>query len=267
MLVSGRALGALADSGAAVFTTSASLKAPPSENRGNTVLAETSGTTPGEMPSPYRQVESLNANVPIAHFRAVLGRESTWRTTRMGKEYLFISNDFCVHAVTARDGRVVLYAVTTLNEEFKPTFTFWRVDAYRSITLGSSRLADADLRPTQSHAYVYANRYEYFETHRLAGPGDYQTMILGDNYMGRPTDGSGLGSPAFLGVYGPLRRVSPSELRRFREDHVINTFSFSAPERDAADVSRVMSSDGFWIGPTAWDIGSVTRSSPSGTND
>jgi hypothetical protein len=250
-----------------VFTTSASLKAPPSENRGNTVLAETSGTTPGEMPSPYRQVESLNANVPIAHFRAVLGRESTWRTTRMGKEYLFISNDFCVHAVTDRDGRVVLYAVTTLNEEFKPTFTFWRVDAYRSITLGSSRLADADLRPTQSHAYVYANRYEYFETHRLAGPGDYQTMILGDNYMGRPTDGSGLGSPAFLGVYGPLRRVSPSELRRFREDHVINTFGFSAPERDAADVSRVMSSDGFWIGPTAWDIGSVTRSSPSGTND
>ena len=87
-------------------------------------------------------------------------------------------------AVTDRDNRVVLYAVTTLSEDFKPTFRFWRINSHRSITLGSSRFSDASLRPTQCYACVYANGYEYHEAHNLAGPGDYQTMILANNYMG-----------------------------------------------------------------------------------
>ena len=116
---------------------------------------------------------------------------------------------------------------------------------------------------TQCYAYLYANSYEYYEAHYLAGPGDYQTMILANNYMGRPSSYSGFGPSAFVRAYGPIKHIRRSDLRRFRETNIINGYGFCAPERDFGGLWQLLSSDAFWIGPTAWDIGSVTQGSRS----
>ena len=92
---------------------------------GNRILAETTGATPGESPSPYRQVQSLNANVPIAKFREILGRESSWRYLRDGRGYLFVTRDYCVEAIADVHGLVVMFTVTALSADFKPAFRYY----------------------------------------------------------------------------------------------------------------------------------------------
>jgi len=115
VLVSRSGFGTLTDTRAKLPIAPISSKKPPSGSQmGNAVLAETSGTTPGETPSPYRQVESLNANVPIARFRRTLGPESSWNYLPGGREYLFLAPEYCVQAVTDTKGLVLMYAVTTL---------------------------------------------------------------------------------------------------------------------------------------------------------
>lgn len=114
-------------------SSSVSPDVPPAGSRlGNTAYVETAGVTPGEPASPYRQVESLNANVPLERFRRTLGPPSSWNYLPSGREYLFITPDYCVQAVTDKNGLVVMYAVTALAQSFTPTFRYWGGESLRN---------------------------------------------------------------------------------------------------------------------------------------
>ena len=157
-------------------------------------------------------------------------------------------------------GRVAVYAVTALDLAFQPTY--WPLKHLKSITLGKTHFDQSGLRPDACYAYTYANRHLYYEMYYLAGPGDYQTMFLADNYMGRPR----FTEQPTLGVvsYGLLKKEWADELRQFRSSAAPNTYGFFAPVYDNSKYNRNLDellsrSDAgpVWIGPTAWDIGSV----------
>lgn len=245
---------------------------PPAGCRvGNSALTQTTGTTPGEPPSPYRQVGQLNANVPVARFRSVLGAESCRRRTNGGTEYLFVTSSFCVQAITDYDDRVTMYAVTTLKDDFRPTFAYWAGNHTETITLGRTLFSQcgqpAPVQPSQIFAYIYAGSYVYFELHYLAAPGNYQTMILANNYLGHPTLAFGADLPdSFLSAFGRVQKVKRSSLANFRRTTTINTFGMFAP--GYGELPRQYANGLDWLGPKGWEVGAATQSTQmEGHND
>ena len=231
---------------------------PSSANCGNAYLAETNGMTAGEPASPYRQIGDLSANVTVDRFRVLLGPETSRTRANGGVRYSFVTPDYFVEAIADRDDRVMLYAVTTLSSAFTPTFRYRRINKWVSVTLGVTRFSQSGLAPDRCYGYYYANRHLYFEAHYLAAPGNYQTMFLADNYIGRPKVPSNAATPAvLLTSYGRVRRELVGRLRGFREGTTINTFGFCAPNSRYERLLRRADTSRLWIGPTTWDLGSM----------
>ncbi len=230
--------------------------------RGNRILAETTGVTSGESPSPYRQVESLNANVPIAKFRDVLGRESSWSYLRGGREYLFITRDYCVQAVTDRHGLVVLYAVTALSDDFKPTFKYYGGDGSpEEVTLGETKFAECDSwgPPSSIWSYMYASNYCYSEAFYLPSAANSVTILLGNNYMGQPQLESFDG---LMNIFGQMTRSQAKQAKAGRTVNTVNTFGVCAPDAQRGVPAQLRATEG-WLGPNQWELGSTTLSDQS----
>ena len=224
---------------------------PPGGWSGNGYLVETTGITAGELPSPYRQIGQLSANVSIDRFRAILGPEVTWTRIPLGKEFQFINQDYFVEAFTDTDGRVVMYTVTTLANSFRPTFRYFCANSWHQIKLGLTRFSQDGTTPSQCDAYFYATRYLYYETYRLRESGYYQTMFLANDYVGRPYISSAVMPRALFSAFGPLRHIDAGQLARFRGTRP-STRSVFAPLTALGCQSRPA-----WpvlIGPTVQDL-------------
>lgn len=227
--------------------------------RGNPALAETTGTTVGENPSPYRQVESLNPNVPIARYRDILGRETSWSYIRGGREYYFITHDYCVEAITDRHGLVVMYAVTTLSTDFRPTFGYYDVQGRQQATLGKTRFAECNTwgpPPSEVWSYAYAGSYSYCEAFCMPSAANYLTVFLGNSYLGKPQMTSFEG---MSGIYGHATRQQVNQMAESRVVNVINTYGVCGRGPKSAFPAQFLSTKG-WLGPMHWDLGSVTLS-------
>jgi hypothetical protein len=87
-------------------------------------------------------------------------------------------------------------------------------------------------------------------------------VFLADNYMGKP----GFREQPVLGVvsFGPLKKGSAVKLRTYRRSASPNTYGLFAPvygnskyNRNLDELLSRSDAGPVWIGPTAWDLGSV----------
>jgi hypothetical protein len=223
---------------------------------GNGYLVETAGVTPGQSPSPYRQIGQLSANVTIDRFRSLLGPETARSSIPSGVEYHFITSEYYVQALANSDGRIAWFSVTTLSNSFRPRFGYWHHGTWHTLTLGATTFSQVGTAPSKCYAWVLPDRSDYVETYSLGAAGSYETMCLADNYLGCPRKSATAVMPARLSrAHGVVRDEGAADVQHFRATTVINTFGFSAPTK--GNLLKPIHPKSLWVGPTAWDVGSV----------
>lgn len=185
-----------------------------------------------------RRLIALRAGMDISQFEAQFGAPVFRNPDEEGEltESSFRGRAYWVQAVSDASGRVLLYAVTTCDKKFHPTFP---VFGRGEVTLGETRFASAagvggiGLTRVDLFLGVTANSY-YIESEYGGNPGLYKTSILAVNDVcedDRSVFGL-LGRSAF-DAFGaeyhgePGRRMQ--KLDRFRQKAIVNTYGETAP--------------------------------------
>ena len=177
----------------------------------------------------YDKLTRLRAGFDLRYFEDQLGTPVVSRVTRQApgyRESAFRGRGYWVETVS-HAGVVELYAVTSCDRSFKPTFTIQGSDT--PVTLNSSTLADVDVDDRYlGFSYLLGASaptvaYEYLPGYL---GGYYKTFIWGFNGLcGFP---SGLHFPAQRPNEGIVSNLRPSA-EKFREQAVVNTFAETAP--------------------------------------
>lgn len=210
----------------------------------------------------YEKISKLRAGISIERFRELLGSPTFVRASQDGglTESTFRGRDYWVQAIHNPTGSVVLLAVTSCDEAFRPTFEIPdRIEPKFSVTLNEMYLTDTAEAPSRVHYYVSgatANSY-FYDEYGLGNPGNYKTFFVGidDACPAREFDIDALTEGDRLTFYrstspmtlGPS--ISPDEtpisdddyraIERFREGSQPNTYAeaFLVGTRQGEDIS------------------------------
>lgn len=164
---------------------------------GYSLLKKTYLNTLGYKYEQYKKLSQLKTNVDIDTYMDLFGKP-----TRVVsdpdlkiKTYVFNKEYYYLDAVTNRDNAVMIFGVTSKEEDFQPSFM--SPDKNLVITLNKTSFYDIYPYKIESKlentidsfgnycmGFLGARRFGYFESHYLANPGNYQTIIVGINDAG-----------------------------------------------------------------------------------
>lgn len=174
----------------------------------------------------YDKLSSLRAGFDLRYFEDRLGLPFASRTSQGYLENGFKGRDYWVQTIS-RHGTVELYAVTTCDRDFHPTFTIAGSDL--EIELNRDHLAD--VLPNADIAYDYsigASAPSLFYEAIYGGTGGfYKTSLWGlSSLCGFP---EGLNTPNVGRDHSGYTSQLDAEGEAFRESAPINTFAETAP--------------------------------------
>lgn len=195
----------------------------------------------------YAKLRSLKAGFDLPYFEHVLGPAVFSRFSRRTgyRESTFKERDHWVQALS-RNGVVELFAVTSCNSSFHPSFEIpgfgWTVE------LRHSRLSDIAQAPSRGtglfvprgHASIAyhlsgatASSY-FYEATSGANPGYYKSFLWGVNDACPDWEGQLAGAAQRLIGIHPVDTQSasqrdPKKLEEFRRIAVVNTYAETAP--------------------------------------
>jgi hypothetical protein len=206
----------------------------------------------------YRKLTSLRAGFSLAKFHEALGspvferngRDMYLRPFPRGsrinpswKESSFQGRDYWVQTVSNRSGVVLLYAVTSCDRSFRPTFTApyksfrvtLRRSSFASVVPRGDRDRNFDLYSLYFVSGATANSY-FFDALYGGNPLDYKSFAWGLN------DACAGWHPYYESLYE--RKLLPfgnryeyhgityeggKEIQRFRQEAIVNTYAETAP--------------------------------------
>ncbi len=204
----------------------------PNNPQSNPISATSPGVTPGVAVSPYRQVARLAANLSLDSFAGIIGAEPQL-PRRRGRlfERVFVAKDYYVYTVANQQGTVLLFLVTTRNQQFKPVFIYSDGESDHAVQLGVTHFSA--LRGTGGFAGVDSGTPSPSYLYTTASPGNpsnYQDYFFGWNDSGYPADvPDSVRLETFdLADSGHLSRKN-SAVAAFIRDGVVNTWGLSAP--------------------------------------
>jgi hypothetical protein len=199
--------------------------------------------------------------MPLQRFIAVLG-EPVFARDSSGHRYresTFEGRDYWVQAVSATDGTVVEYAITSCNTGFNPVIPLRGTGS--SVTLQKTPMIDVEHGegiPTDYFVSGTGGGRSHFYDEDLGGNGSYYKQLAWgfndacpqglrelSSYISR-----GLVKVPFL--YGPLN-TEGSWVKRFRRTAIVNTFAETSPNVDFADLNRLTFGEG--SDPGGFEIG------------
>jgi hypothetical protein len=170
---------------------------------GINILIDKYNNTLGYKHLQYTKLASLKPNIDINNYIDEFGKPTRITTNKelKTKTYVFNNKYYYLDAITDNDGTVFVYGVTTKSDDFRPRFTIpdrgkvitlnqsTLFDIYPEkieLELGSPKSDDLFLNNVGDHcaSFMGVRRFGYFETHYLANPGNYQSIIIGVNDAG-----------------------------------------------------------------------------------
>ena len=201
----------------------------------------------------YHSLSQLEAGQDIGTFTAALGPPTFKRSYEDRYiESMFKRPDHWVQTLNDDDGQVVLFAVVSCDERFRPTFApFTGGRHLPTVQLRADALGDTELdRLDPSHSYFISGASapsRLIDSIYGAAPGRYQTYFwgasdvcaqrLGDSYsdLSSALAAAGLNTgtyPASSGVGAPgsLVNALPPEVRKERDGVRITIYGETAPD-------------------------------------
>jgi hypothetical protein len=203
----------------------------------------------------YAKLQSLKAGFALPYFENALGPPVFSRPAPSGgyKESTFRGHDYWVQALSGR-GVVDVYAVTSCDESFRPTFDI--PNTQMRIELRRSSLSDIAHEASVEYFMSGTTGYDYFyESLPGSNPTYYKSFMWGITdpcpdwptqrlkYLERDLLRFGNG----FGTYEGLASEGGPVLRKFREVAVVNTYVETAP--NVYFLGNAASFGGFHIGP------------------
>lgn len=184
----------------------------------------------------YDKLTSLRAGFDLRYFEDQLGPPFASRTSNGYRENGFRGRDYWVQTIS-RSGTVQLYAVTSCDKSFHPTFTVAGTD----IEVELNRDHFADLLPGTEIAFDYSIGASapslFYEAIYGGADGFYKTTLWGlSSLCGLPPED--LDVPELGRINSGYTSRLGSRWMEFRRHAVINTFAESAPAVDGAQPSN-----------------------------
>jgi len=172
----------------------------------------------------YDKLTSLRAGFDLRYFEDQLGPPFTSRVSGGYRESGFKGRDYWVQTIS-RDGIVQLYAVTSCDRSFHPTFTL----AGTNVEIELNRDHFTDVIPGADLPFDYSIGVTapslFYEAAYGGMSSFYKTTLWGVSSL--------CGPPDHLGDLGRIHSGDTSELdqggQAFRRLEVVNTFAESAP--------------------------------------
>ena len=196
--------------------------------------------TLGNIPMQYKKLESLSANVHISNFVNALGNPAIVNSIEKEslKDYVFVNKYYYVDVLTNEDGKVLSFAVTARDKQFKPAFELPPISENGKplkITLNVSTLGDisplieegygGSTHPTCTTMFG-VRRFWYFEGLYDGNPDNYQSVYYGINDAGYLDMDLISDLANKIGSMSSDCRAVPNE---FRNGVRVNTFMITAP--------------------------------------
>jgi hypothetical protein len=191
----------------------------------------------------YEQVYKLNIDTQINNFEDILGRAFFVNQHKKYKEYLFLEDLFYVQAIADLDDKVIMYAVTTRSNKFKPRFEtafFDKKEKGIDIILGKTRFYEIANYPHDIYGFCSANMlsFYYVEMFYLGGSGRFLDYAVAYNGAGSGEVGE-LYFPLFNETIDRKELIKQiqekgfsEELQKFRNNIVVNTYCIMEPGFD-----------------------------------
>jgi len=177
----------------------------------------------------YRKLGSLSTDMHIGHFIDVLGKPVFRNAAPYHFEEVFVNDLFYVQALVDPNGNVMVYSVTTRDKRFNPEFDIGLTAAKGKkfpLRLGRTKFGDLPAQPYHVLMNGEAGRFFFGEYYSMANLGDYQTFVFSVNDAGLIKVGNSSNLLAnFYGHFDPYSLTMSEELKKFRNDTVINTYS------------------------------------------
>lgn len=141
------------------------------------------------------------------------------------KEYIFVNDLFYVQAVADSNNKVLLYSVTTRQKDFNPSLKI--LDDSIEIILGKTKFSDINEEPEKEYGWAGAHSFFYTEEYYFGNPGNYASYYFSINdagYLNLIED-----FPYNLFVNENFIKDNPTEMQKFRENSIINTYTVASP--------------------------------------
>jgi hypothetical protein len=188
-------------------------------------------------------INSLAPAMHIAKFHEVLGAPLFCRKSDSGyAEYVYKRRGYWVQAITDTEGSVVLYAVTSCSERFRPRIKNNPVGVPVRLRTTTFKAAAGEYEPDLHYSISGATANSYLiEKLYLGNPSHYQTVFWGynDACSNKWADDS---LPVKL--YSYLREcdnapnINNSLVDTFRANNTFNTFAVASPFVDPTEIMQ-----------------------------
>jgi hypothetical protein len=176
----------------------------------------------------YNKLTGLRAGFDLSYFESQLGTPTVTRSFRGHQESIFKGRAYWVQTIS-RGEAVLLYAVTSCDKSFHPTFA--PIGSDLQVELNRSQLADV---ATSEHSLTYdyfvgATAPSLFYEGIYSGfSGYYKTFLWGWNSVCHTQDEE-LIAPPFGSTPRGLTSSQGSYLEQFRQESLVNTYAETAP--------------------------------------
>lgn len=195
----------------------------------------------------YTRLKSLVAGMPLQRFIAVLGSPAFARDSNGGRyrESTFKGREYWAQAISATDGTVVEYAVTSCSPDFTPTFTLGGTGFF--ITLQRSKMIDVESneggRPVDYFVSTTGGGRSHFYDEDPGGNGSYYKQLAW-GFNDACSDGldkvSSYLSSGLVKLSGSTvgqLNTEASWVERFRRVEIANTFAETSPNVEFRDLN------------------------------
>jgi hypothetical protein len=207
----------------------------------------------------YDRLARLKAGFDLRYFEEQLGRPVFIRHASDGyTESTFRGRDFWVQAI-GHHGEVNLYAVTSCNGDFQPTFPI-PSEPGSPVKLESSTLASVDIERASYDFILGASNFHFFEGVYGALEGSYKDYLWG---VTNTCNGSEAveALPSYDEISRSNSRGESAEdipvYKSFRENAKVNTFAELTSGTPRLSSSGLFEFHGFVIGPNPVLIRSI----------
>jgi hypothetical protein len=183
------------------------------------------------------QLDRLSTGVNLSYFESLLGPPVFSESLDGLREYIFVSREFYVQAITNLETSVVAFSVTTRKKGFNPGRTLARdprTGKIARVCLGKTRFVDTDhlVKPSRVYCNLGAKCFSYCEEIPYGGAGNFQTVVLAINEAGYRDH------PLFTPGNGYWTSAEDPEVKTFRSDAVVNTYMVTSPYVTLTDLKR-----------------------------
>lgn len=202
-----------------------------------------------------KRINSLRPGISIEKFREMLGTPLSRRTSDVDYiEYVFQQRGYWIQAITNKDDTVVLYAVTSADQRFKPRLKHNPASEYIRLRQTTFKAAAGKTEPRLRYFISGATANSYLlEEVCLGNPSHYQTVLWGyndactnvwadDNVMRDLYE--------YLSSSALTPSIHDTLINKFRTQNTFNTFAVTAPLADVDEVLRAFPTigvDRIWI--------------------